>query len=81
MAEKIFGKVVEFSDLVGMGLGAICGWSGGIIGALAGSVGGYFLSRELAKKTHTHSSPAKYQTLSRTKLGSIKTVEGKYRKI
>jgi uncharacterized protein YneF (UPF0154 family) len=59
--------VIEFGDLIGVILGGILGFQGGIIGALTGSAGGYFVARQLTgKKTFGHSPPAKYQMLSET---------------
>jgi hypothetical protein len=67
MAEKFEVKktIIEFGDLIGIGVGAGLGYIGGLIGAIAGSAGGYFVAKQLAgKTTFSHSSPAKYQTLS-----------------
>jgi uncharacterized protein YneF (UPF0154 family) len=59
--------VIEFGDLIGIGVGAILGYTGGIIGAVAGAAGGYFVAKQLTgKKTFGHSPPAKYQMLSET---------------
>jgi hypothetical protein len=60
--------VIEFGDLIGVILGGILGYQGGVIGALTGSAGGYFVAKQLTgKKTFGHSPPAKYQTLSETR--------------
>jgi len=66
MAEKFEVKrvIVEFGDIIGVGVGAVLGWTGGIIGAVAGSAGGYFIAKQLAKKPHSHSPQAKYQRAS-----------------
>jgi hypothetical protein len=60
--------VIEFGDLIGIGLGATLGYLGGLIGAVTGAAGGYFVAKQLAgKTTFGHSPPAKYQTLSETR--------------
>jgi uncharacterized protein YneF (UPF0154 family) len=59
--------VIEFGDLIGIGVGAVLGYVGGIIGAVTGAAGGYFVAKQLTgKKTFGHSPPAKYQMLSET---------------
>ena len=59
--------VIEFGDLIGIGVGAVLGYVGGVVGAVTGAAGGYFVAKQLTgKKTFGHSPPAKYQTLSET---------------
>jgi uncharacterized membrane protein len=57
--------VIEFGDLIGIGVGAVLGYVGGIVGAVTGAAGGYFVAKQLTgKKTFGHSPPAKYQQLT-----------------
>lgn len=60
-------KALEFADLIGIAVGAGLGYLGGPIGAVSGAAGGYFVAKELSKKTsapHTHSPQANYQQTS-----------------
>ncbi len=75
--------VVEFSDLIGIAVGAGLGYIGGLAGAIAGAAGGYFVAKQLAgKKTFGHSAKAKYQSLESSSASTVHVeAEAKYKKL